>query len=59
MKELEEEVAVVEPTMDPVVWLRKQLEDADVELLREMAAKFLHKWVANFVGGWRLRSSST
>jgi putative transposase len=33
---------VVEPTMDPVVWLRKQLEDADVDLLREMVATFIH-----------------
>ena len=41
MKELGEEVAVVEPTMDPVVWLRKQLEEADVDLLREMVATFI------------------
>ena len=27
--------------MDPVVWLRKQLEDADVDLLREMVATFI------------------
>jgi putative transposase len=32
---------VVEPTMDPLVWLRKQLEDADVDLLREMLAAFI------------------
>jgi putative transposase len=32
---------VVEPTMDPVVWLRKQLEEADVDLLREMVATFI------------------
>ena len=32
---------MVEPTMDPVVWLRKQLEDADVDLLREMVATFI------------------
>jgi len=41
VKELGEEVAVVEPTMDPVVWLRKQLEEADVDLLREMVATFV------------------
>jgi transposase-like protein len=27
--------------MDPVVWLRKQLEEADVDLLREMVAAFI------------------
>jgi transposase-like protein len=27
--------------MDPVAWLRKQLEDADVDLLREMLATFI------------------
>src|SRR6266487_615560 len=27
--------------MDPVVWLRKQLEEADVDLLREMVATFV------------------
>lgn len=32
---------MVEPTMDPVVWLRKQLEVADVDLLREMVATFV------------------
>ncbi len=32
---------MVEPTMDPVVWLRKQLEEADVDLLREMVATFV------------------
>jgi putative transposase len=32
---------VVEPTMDPVAWLRKQLEEADVDLLREMVATFV------------------
>jgi len=32
---------VVEPRMDPLVWLRKQLEEADVDLLREMVATFV------------------
>ncbi len=32
---------MVEPTMDPVVWLRKQLEEADVDLLHEMVATFV------------------
>ena len=32
---------MVEATMDPVVWLRKQLEEADVDLLREMVATFV------------------
>ncbi|CAN5183498.1 hypothetical protein BH20ACT24_BH20ACT24_09360 [soil metagenome] len=33
---------MVEPTMDPVVWLRKHLEDADTDLLREMVRTFVH-----------------
>jgi putative transposase len=32
---------VVEPTMDPVVWLRKHLEQADTDLLREMVRTFV------------------
>jgi len=32
---------VVEPTLDPVVWLRKQLEQADTDLLREMVRTFI------------------
>jgi putative transposase len=31
---------VVELRMDPLAWLRKQLEDADVDLLREMVRAF-------------------
>jgi len=32
---------VVAPTMEPVAWLRKQLEAADVDLLREMVSTFI------------------
>lgn len=32
---------MVEPTMDPVVWLRKHLDQADTDLLREMVATFI------------------
>jgi putative transposase len=32
---------VVEPTMDPVVWLRKHLEEADTDLLRAMVETFI------------------
>jgi putative transposase len=32
---------VVEPTMDALGWLRKQLEEADVDLLREMVSTFV------------------
>jgi putative transposase len=32
---------VVEPTLDPVVWLRKHLEQADTDLLREMVRTFV------------------
>jgi len=32
---------VVEPTMDPVVWLRKHLEEADTDLLREIVRTFV------------------
>jgi putative transposase len=32
---------VVEPTMDPVAWLRKHLEQADTDLLREMVRTFI------------------
>jgi transposase-like protein len=31
---------VVEPTLDPVAWLRKHLEQADTDLLREMVRTF-------------------
>jgi putative transposase len=31
---------VVDPTMDALAWLRKQLEEADVDLLREMVSAF-------------------
>ena len=34
---------MVEPTMDPVVWLRKHLEEADTDLLREMVATFMQR----------------
>jgi putative transposase len=34
---------VVEPTMDPVAWLRKHLEEADTDLLREMVRTFVHR----------------
>jgi transposase-like protein len=33
---------MVAPTMEPLAWLRKQLEDADVDLLRSMVATFAH-----------------
>ncbi len=32
---------MVEPTLDPVVWLRKHLEEADTDLLREMVRTFV------------------
>ncbi len=32
---------MVEQTMEPLAWLRKQLEEADVDLLREMVATFV------------------
>jgi transposase-like protein len=32
---------VVEPTLDPVVWLRKYLEEADPDLLREIVRTFV------------------
>ena len=32
---------MVEPTMDPVVWLRKHVEQADTDLLREMVGAFV------------------
>jgi putative transposase len=32
---------VVVPTMEPLAWLRKQLETADVDLLREMVQAFI------------------
>ncbi len=32
---------MVEPTMDPLVWLRKHLEEADTDLLREMVHTFI------------------
>jgi len=32
---------VVEPNMDPIVWLRKHLEQADTDLLREMVRTFV------------------
>ena len=32
---------MVEPTMDPIVWLRKHLEQADTDLLREMVRTFV------------------
>jgi transposase-like protein len=34
---------VVEQTLDPVVWLRKHLEEADTDLLREMVATFIDR----------------
>ena len=35
-----EEDAVIEKSMDALVWLRKQLEEADPDLLREMVRSF-------------------
>ncbi len=32
---------MVEPTLDPLVWLRKHLEQADTDLLREMVRAFV------------------
>ncbi len=32
---------MVEPTLDPVMWLRKHLEQADTDLLREMVRTFI------------------
>ena len=34
---------MVESRMDPLVWLRKKLEDADVDLLREMLRSFAER----------------
>ena len=34
---------MVEPTMDPVAWLRKHLEEADTDLLREMVRTFVEQ----------------
>jgi len=34
---------VVEPTMDPVAWLGKHLEEADTDLLREMVRTFVEQ----------------
>jgi len=39
-KNPERRKTVVEPTMEPLAWLRKQLEEADVDVLREMVATF-------------------
>ncbi len=33
---------MVAPTMEPLAWLRKQLEDADIDLLRSMLSVFVH-----------------
>jgi hypothetical protein len=41
LAELEREVAVVASTMDLVGWLRKHLEAADTDLLREMVLGFV------------------
>jgi transposase-like protein len=38
---LGEEETVVVSTMEPLAWLRKQLETADVDLLREMVSAFI------------------
>jgi hypothetical protein len=38
---VERRKTVVEPTLDPVVWLRKHLEQADTDLLREMVRTFV------------------
>jgi putative transposase len=35
------EDTVVAPTMDPLAWLRKHLEQADADLLRELVARFV------------------
>src|SRR6266508_3878234 len=40
-KNSERRNTVVEPTMDPLVWLRKHLEEADTDLLREMLHTFI------------------
>lgn len=32
---------VVDPTMEPLAWLRKHIEDADIDLLREMVRTFV------------------
>ena len=40
---LGEEETVVDTTMEPLAWLRKQLEAADVDLLREMVAAFIDR----------------
>jgi hypothetical protein len=37
---------VVERTMDPLAWLRKQLEEPDVDLLREMLRTFIQALMA-------------
>ncbi len=47
---------MVEPTMDPVVWLRKQLEEADVDLLREMVATFVQWAGCSGTRPWPQRS---
>jgi hypothetical protein len=39
-KPVTEEDTVVELRMDPLSWLRKQLQTADVDLLREMVRVF-------------------
>jgi putative transposase len=49
---------VVEPTMDPVAWLRKHLEEANTDLLREMVRTFVEQLMgaeANALVRGRLR----
>jgi hypothetical protein len=40
------EDTVVAPTMDPLTWLRKHLEQADADLLRELVATFVQALMA-------------
>jgi hypothetical protein len=37
------EDTVVAPTMDPLAWPRKHLEQADADLLRELVATFTRR----------------
>lgn len=43
---LERRKTVVEPTLNPVVWLRKHLEQADTDLLREIVRTFIQALVS-------------
>ncbi len=37
---------MVEPTMEPIAWLRKHLEQADADLLREMVRTFVQALIS-------------